>query len=64
MSAFERILSGLKSIVVVEAELKRIGEELKSLDARERETRERLVYLEGVIAGARARAGRRQLPKA
>jgi hypothetical protein len=29
---------------------------VEALDVRERETRERLIYLEGVIAGARERA--------
>jgi hypothetical protein len=30
-------------------------ERLADVDARERETRERLIYLEGLIAGARTR---------
>ena len=56
MSAFDRIWSGLKSVIQLEADVARLTAKVEVLDARERETRERLIYLEGVIAGARERA--------
>lgn len=63
MSAFERILAGLRAVVLIEAEVRRLTEELRALDTRERETRERLIYLEGIIDGARRRADQRRLEK-
>jgi hypothetical protein len=61
MSYFDKIWSGLKSVIQLEADVARLTARLEQVDARERETRERLIFLEGVIAGARARAadGRR-----
>jgi cell division protein FtsB len=56
VSYFDRIWAGLKSVIQLEADVARLTARVEQLDARERETRERLIYLEGVIAGARARA--------
>lgn len=56
MSYFDRIWAGLKSVIQLESDVARLTAKVEQLDARERETRERLIYLEGVIAGARARA--------
>ena len=56
MSYFDRIWSGLKSVIQLESDVARLTAKLEQVDARERETRERLIYLEGVIAGARTRA--------
>lgn len=56
MSYFDRIWIGLKSVVQLEGDVARLTAKLEQVDARERETRERLIYLEGVIAGAQARA--------
>lgn len=56
MSTFDRIWNGLKSVVQLESDVARLTAKVEVLDARERETRERLIYLEGVIAGARERA--------
>ena len=60
MSTFDRIWSGLRSIVQMEADLARLSVHIAQIDNRERETRERLIYLEGVIAGARTRAADRR----
>ena len=56
MSTFDTIWSGLKSVIQLEGDVARLTARLEAVDARERETRERLIYLEGIIAGARTRA--------
>ena len=56
MSYFDKIWNGLKSVIQLEGDVARLTARLEAVDARERETRERLIYLEGVIAGARQRA--------
>ena len=56
MSPFDRIWNGLKSVIQLEGDVARLTTKVEALDARERETRERLIYLEGIIAGARERA--------
>lgn len=56
MSYFDRIWNGLKAVIQLEADVARLTARLEQVDARERETRERLIYLEGIIAGARSRA--------
>ncbi len=56
MSTFDTIWSGLRSVIQLEGDVARLTARLEQVDARERETRERLIYLEGVIAGARSRA--------
>lgn len=60
MSSFDRIWNGLKAVMQIEADVARLTATVAQLDARERETRERLIYLEGLIAGARANAAARQ----
>jgi hypothetical protein len=60
MTYFDRIWNGLKAVVQLEGDVARLTTQVAQLDARERETRERLVYLEGVIAGARAQASSNQ----
>ncbi len=61
MSVVDRIWNGLKAVIQLETDVARLTARVEQLDARERETRERLIYLEGVIAGARSRAAPRQL---
>ena len=56
MSPFDRIWNGLKSVIQLEGDVARLTTKVEVLDARERETRERLIYLEGIIEGARERA--------
>jgi hypothetical protein len=60
MSAFDRIWNGLKAVMQIEGDVARLTAKVEQLDARERETRERLIYLEGLIAGARAQASANQ----
>lgn len=47
MSYFDRIWNGLKAVLQIEGDVARLTARVEQLDARERETRERLVYLEG-----------------
>jgi len=56
MSPFDRIWNGLKSVIQLEGDVARLTAKVEALDVRERETRERLIYLEGVIAVAHERA--------
>lgn len=56
MSSFDRIWNGLKAVMQIEGDVARLTAKVEQFDARERETRERLIYLEGLIAGARAQA--------
>ncbi len=51
MSYFDRIWNGLKAVMQIEGDVARLTAKVEQLDARERETRERLIYLEGLIAG-------------
>ena len=60
MSYFDRIWNGLKAVMQIEGDVARLTARVEQLDARERETRERLIYLEGLIAGARAQASASQ----
>lgn len=60
MSTFETIWNGLRSVIQLEGDVARLTARLEAVDARERENRERLVYLEGVIAGAQRRAAQTQ----
>ena len=55
MSPFDRIWKGLKSVIQLEGDVARLTAKVEALDVRERETRERLIYLEGVIAVAHER---------
>jgi|GEM_PF-2622882 len=51
MSVVDRIWNGLKAVIQLEADVARLTARVEQLDARER-----LIYLEGIIAGARSRA--------
>ena len=55
MIALDRIWSAFRAVLALESDVRRLTERLAEVDERERETRERLVYLEGLIAGARTR---------
>jgi hypothetical protein len=55
VSTLDRIWSAFRAVLALEGDVRRLTERLAEVDARERETRERLIYLEGLIAGARTR---------
>ena len=48
---------------MMRSDLQRLDEQVRALELRDRETRERLVFREGVVAGTRERAGSPRLPK-
>ena len=59
-----KLWTAFRAVLDLEGDVRRLTQKLADVDARERETRERLVYLEGVVAGASAAArGTRQLPR-
>ena len=64
MSTLVQVWSAFRAVLELESRVARLTEKLAEVDARERETRERLIYLEGVIAGASARAAQTRLPRA
>lgn len=67
MSTLGSVWSAFRAVLELESRVKHLTEQLADVDRRERDTRERLVYLEGVIAGAsvraRAAASQKRLPK-
>ena len=64
MSTLAQIWSAFRAVLELESQVARLTDKLAEVDARERETRERLIYLEGVIAGASVRAQSKRLPRA
>ena len=63
MSTLGQVWSAFRAVLELESRVARLTEKLAEVDARERETRERLIYLEGVIAAASARAQAKRLPR-
>ena len=58
MSAFERVLQGVKQVLLVAEDVKRLSESVKSLGIEVRDIDRRLARLEGVVAVAAAQTGR------
>lgn len=58
MSRLGDIFDGVRKAILIEHRVTELAVHLKELDTRERDTRERLIRLEGVIAGAQATARR------
>jgi len=66
MSAFERVLDGIREVLRATEEIKRLSEGLKAIAVEVRDIDRRLVRIETIaeIAKARgARSGRKRLPK-
>ena len=63
MSFFSDFADGVKALILLKDDVSRPKEQVREVDANERETRDRVVFLEGVIAGAQGRAGRGRLPR-
>ena len=63
MSFFSDFADGVKALILLKDDVARLKEQVREVDANERETRDRLVVLEGVIAGAQGRAARSRLPR-
>jgi nickel-dependent lactate racemase len=66
MSAFERVLQGVKQVLLVAEDVKRLAESVKVLGIEVREIDRRLARLEGVVAVTATtspRTARRRLMK-
>ena len=65
MSGVERVLDGIKAVLLATEEIKRLSASIQLLSAEVREIDRRLSRLEGVIVGQAqgTTAGRKRLPK-
>jgi hypothetical protein len=66
MAAFERVLEGIKQVLLVTEEIKRLSENVKALGTEVRDIDRRVARLEGVVVGqsqANVIASRKRLPK-
>jgi hypothetical protein len=64
MGAVERVLAGIKQVLLVTEEIKRLSESVKALAGEVRDIDRRVSRLEGVVVGqARGTPARRRLPK-
>ena len=54
MTSLGDILNGIRKVMLMEHRLNEVQADLKDLDARERDTRDRLIRLEGILQGAQA----------
>lgn len=61
MSRLGDVIEGVKRAILIEHRVTELATTLKELDARERDTRDRLIRLEGIVAGAQAAKGARRL---
>jgi len=60
MSRVGDILDGIRKAILIEHRVTELATALKDVDQRERDTRDRVIRLEGIIAGAQAAAKRLQ----
>ncbi|MFN0302746.1 MAG: hypothetical protein ACKVQU_20620 [Burkholderiales bacterium] len=51
MAAFERVLEGIKQVLLANEEIKRLSENVKALSVEVREIDRRVARLEGVVVG-------------
>jgi len=66
MAAFERVLEGIKQVLLATEDIKRLSENVKALGAEVRDIDRRVARLEGVVVGraqAAADPGRRRIAK-
>jgi hypothetical protein len=64
MAAFERVLEGIKQVLLATEEIKRLSENVKALGVEVRDIDRRVARLEGVVVGqSQANASRKRLPK-
>ena len=62
MSTFGDLIAGLRKAILIDDRVERLAREVRDLSDRERETRERLIYIEGILSTVGARTDRRRLP--
>ncbi|MBF6594865.1 MAG: hypothetical protein IVW51_10515 [Thermaceae bacterium] len=64
MSAFDRVLEGIKQVLLVSEDIKRLSEGVKELSREVRELDRRVARIEGIVEVAKTQAStRRRLPK-
>lgn len=63
MSFFGDFADGVKALILLKDDVVRLKDQVRDLDANQRETRDRLIFLEGVIAGAQAQSTKARLPR-
>lgn len=66
MAAFERVLEGIKQVLLAAEDIKRLSESVKALGAEVRDIDRRVARLEGVVVGqaqAAAGPGRKRITK-
>jgi len=56
MSRLGDLLDGIRKAILIEHRVTELATAMKELDARERDTRDRMIRLEGIIAGAQVAA--------
>lgn len=56
MSAFERVLEGVKQVLLVAEDIKRLSENVKALGTEVRDLDRRLARIEGMVEAAKAQA--------
>ena len=54
MTSLGDILNGLRKVMLMEHRLNEMQADMKALDLRERDTRDRLLRIEGILQGAQA----------
>lgn len=54
MSIFGDVMASVRKAVLIDHRLDELSSKVEALSRREAETRERLIYIEGVLAGAGA----------
>jgi hypothetical protein len=57
MSAFERVVQGVKQVLLVAEDVKRLSETVRTLGIEVRDIDRRLARLEGVVAATAAQTG-------
>ena len=58
MSSISDIIEGVRKAILIEHRVNELAASVKDIDARERDTRDRVARLEGMIAGAQISAKR------
>ncbi len=61
MSRLGDIMDGVRKAVLIEHRVTELATTLRDVDRRERDTRDRVLRLEGIVAGAQAQAASRRL---
>lgn len=66
MSAFDRVLEGIKQVLLVSEDIKRLSEGVKELSGEVRDLDRRVARIEGMVEVAKAQSAgsRKRLPKA